>query len=176
MTEAHARWQKPKTTDTDQCAMVKTPGLKNRISPLSAKSQKLSKCSIRIQLLHQLYSQCLDILNTENYVSNFADMSSSRVRSLTCKQIFRFPDFFQLREVFFRRQSNHFQIINTLLMTCLERKHLKILKCKSQCLKRQQPGRQNTHNEVNKNNNTNTTFYLYGTFHLRTSKDILQTN
>lgn len=76
----------------------------------------------------------------------------------------------------FGKETKSLLDVKYLVMFVLERKDLKILKCRFQCLKRQQvASSQNTHNEIN-NNNTRNICYLYEAFHPSSSKGILQTN
>ena len=73
----------------------------------------------------------------ENHVDNFIAMSTSqKCYTQTTTYFLRgllFEKNYSLTE-----KLNHFLMANILILFYLERKHLKIIKCRSQCLKRQQ--------------------------------------
>lgn len=95
----------------------------------------------------------------ENYMDNFRDINKSSQKCYTQTRTYF------LRDLLFENYSlteklNHFLMANILIIFYLERKHLKIIKCRSQCLKR--------HWSV-----INNICSLYGTFHWDSSKGIL---
>ena len=92
-------------------------------------------------------------------MDNFRDINKSSQKCYTQTRTYF------LRDLLFENYSlteklNHFLMANILIIFYLERKHLKIIKCRSQCLKR--------HLSV-----INNICSLYGTFHWNSSKGIL---
>lgn len=96
----------------------------------------------------------------ENYMDNIRDVNQSSQKCYTQTTTYFLRGLLFEKNYSLTEKLNHFLMANILILFYLERKHLKIIKCRSQCLK--------IHWSV-----INNICSLYGNFHWNSSKSIL---